>query len=71
MNLGSITVVRQNGQRYAANNLQVLRKDWGNYEQCVLVFECSGVLTTFDWEDVRAIETNTAVLNPVSGVVEA
>lgn len=64
MTLGSITVVHQNGHRYAANNLQVLRKSWGQYQQCVLVFECSGVLTTFDWEDVKAIETNSAVLNP-------
>lgn len=64
MTLGSITVRHQNGQRYAANNLQVLRKSWGEYEQCILVFECSGVLTTFDWEDVAAIEVNSAVLNP-------
>lgn len=54
--LGSLTVIRKDGQRYAANNLQVLRKSWPEYGQSVLVFECSGVLTQFDVQDVDRIE---------------
>ena len=57
--LGSITVRLNNGQRYAAQNLQTLRKGWGgDYEKTVLVFECSGVLTSFPVEDVAGIELN-------------
>ncbi len=54
--LGSLTVYHKNGQSFAAQNLQVLRKGWGSgYAQCMLVFECSGVLTSFPVEDIKDI----------------
>jgi hypothetical protein len=56
----SITVVKKDGQRYDAENLQVLRKSWQEYEQTVLVFKCSGVLTVFNVEDVERIDFNTS-----------
>lgn len=52
-----ITVIKKDGQRYAANNLQLLKKGWGgDYQQTVLVFECSGVLTSFDVQDIASID---------------
>ena len=64
--LGSLTVVLKNGQRYGAvNGLTPLRKGWGDaggvneLAQMVLAFECSGVLTTVDIQDVERIELNT------------
>ena len=57
----SFTVKRKDGQRYAAQNVQILRKGWGgDYMRQVVAFECSGVLTVFDAEDVESVEFNVS-----------
>lgn len=55
----SLTVELKNGQRYDAQNIQVLRKGWGaDFQKQVITFECSGVQTTFDAEDVKDVTYN-------------
>ena len=63
-----MTVRTKTGVRYAANNLQIIRKGWGgDYEKQVLIFECSGVLHQFDVDEIDSVEygVNESVAMPV------
>lgn len=57
----SMTVELKNGQRYDAKNIQIVRKGWGgDYMTEVVVFVCSGVITSFDCNEVKDITYNFA-----------